>query len=42
MVPGADEMDDPGDYIQRKLPSWARWEPDVADGPEENESDPLL
>ena len=34
-------MEDPEDFIRKKLPSWARWEPDVNEE-EEKESDPIL
>ena len=38
-------MEDPEDFIRKKLPDWARWEPDVNRDPEtgeEQESDPCL
>ena len=34
-------MEDPEDFIRRKHPPWARWEPDVNEE-EEKESDPIL
>ena len=34
-------VEDPEDFIKKKLPEWARWEPDVNEE-EEQESDPCL
>ena len=38
-------MEDPEDFIRKKMPEWARWDPEVTTDPEtgdEMESDPCL